>query len=389
MVVVVVVAASRKREKKKKKKLGNKEGNGRKNGGGGMGGGDEGRNGGAKQAPRVNGELRLRRQLRSLKVLAAISEATDMSGGNEISAFKRRQQQRHGNRSSFRRTQEYAERKREAQEDEERERVRDLYAPSNPLEEWMVQKRISLSPAGLYGGDTGGNKTSSGSGGDDDDDDAEDRGGRMSTLFIDGYNVVGASADLSAMRDASKLWEARDELHARTSAFCRRLGGDVVPIVVWDARSAPGRAAREELHERHAFVRAVHTYDADMWIEARVASMCDDVDGEHASIWVATSDNLLAQSCFGMGAMIVSSRILLEEMASAAAADAMTARAAAKAASVRPLPSGGGRGGVNVAMDGISTNIDHSLGNGGAEVLSALRTRILHRERSRNRKDSS
>ena len=237
---------------------------------------------GAGAAPRVDGNLNLRRQLRSIKMWKEIRDTGASSGGI-------------GTTRKFRRTRDFSEQKREEREREEREEREERYSPVDDFERWMVQQRMSLSPIGLI---RGGASSSAGA----------------TTLLVDGYNVVGQSKSLSALRDAGDLAAARLMLHESVDRFCH--ANRLSPMVVWDARTGVGRAAREEPHEHMRSLMVVYTVDADMWIESRVCRMLAGADQrQFESIWVATSDSLLAQCVFAQGAMVVSSRVFLEELA--------------------------------------------------------------------------
>lgn len=193
--------------------------------------------------------------------------------------------------------------------------------------------------------------------------------------MVDGYNVVGQSKSLSALRDAGDLAAARLMLHESVDRFCH--ANRLSPMVVWDARTGVGRAAREEPHEHMRSLMVVYTVDADMWIESRVCRMLAGADQrQFESIWVATSDSLLAQCVFAQGAMVVSSRVFLEELAVTDNAAEILGGGARRARGPR-----GRRRELGDELVLPEPVMDHSLGGSadGREVLSALRRKINFR----------
>ncbi|PTX58158.1 hypothetical protein C8P63_11832 [Melghirimyces profundicolus] len=122
-------------------------------------------------------------------------------------------------------------------------------------------------------------------------------------LIVDGYNVIGAREDWSAL----SLEEARHRLTTLLSEYQSTTGRRV--FLVFDAHRVPGGATR--LNEQR--IHVIYTKEqetADQAIERLVKQ--NKAPGRR--IYVATSDYLEQRMVFGQGAYRLSSRELLEEL---------------------------------------------------------------------------
>jgi uncharacterized protein len=129
---------------------------------------------------------------------------------------------------------------------------------------------------------------------------------REDVLFVDGYNMIGAWPELSALKQ-EKLEDARDRLLDMLSDYQSYAGLTV--FVVFDAFRVPGLGSAYK-HQRLRVVFTRERETADECIERLV--------GEWASVkrnlYVATSDSVEQHVAFGRGALRLSARELKLEV---------------------------------------------------------------------------
>jgi len=125
----------------------------------------------------------------------------------------------------------------------------------------------------------------------------------MDYIIVDGYNVIGASPELSALRDQN-LEDARHQLQEQLSEYSAYTGQKV--IIVYDAHLTKGIAKKTRLNNIEVcFTEQGVT--ADEYIEKAVV----DIIRQDNKVYVATSDALEQRLVFGKGALRLSARELL------------------------------------------------------------------------------
>lgn len=127
-------------------------------------------------------------------------------------------------------------------------------------------------------------------------------------LVVDGYNVIGL--DRRFKWTAKNLEEARVKLIQDLSEYQAITGRRVV--LVFDAHRTSGRQVTE-MQEKIEVVYTQKEETADEFIEQFVRKN----KSPHRNIYVATSDYLEQRMVFGQGAYRISSRELVEEIATA------------------------------------------------------------------------
>jgi predicted RNA-binding protein with PIN domain len=125
----------------------------------------------------------------------------------------------------------------------------------------------------------------------------------MDYIIVDGYNIIGASLELSALRDQN-LEEARHQLQERLSEYSAYTGRKV--IIVYDAHLTKGTAKKNRLNNIEICFTE-HGVTADEYIEKTVV----DIIRQANKVYVATSDALEQRLVFGKGALRLSARELL------------------------------------------------------------------------------
>ncbi|WP_211749507.1 NYN domain-containing protein [Paenibacillus sp. Marseille-Q4541] len=125
-------------------------------------------------------------------------------------------------------------------------------------------------------------------------------------LLVDGYNMIGAWKDLSALA-RTDLQDARDRLLMRLADYQGFSGIRV--IVVFDAYRVPGLGKSfTESKVQVYFTKEKET--ADECIERLVG----DLSSRRRQIYVATSDMVEQHVIFGQGALRLSARELFIEL---------------------------------------------------------------------------
>ena len=134
--------------------------------------------------------------------------------------------------------------------------------------------------------------------------------GKSRLLVVDGYNVLGAWPELSKGRP---LADARDALIHRLHDYAGYSGQQV--ILVFDAwMSDRDRRTEEQL----GGVTVVYTQKgeiADRYIERLCDSLAGDIELRRVEVRVASSDALEQTIVLGRGAVRMSARELMFEMA--------------------------------------------------------------------------
>jgi len=135
--------------------------------------------------------------------------------------------------------------------------------------------------------------------------------------FVDGYNVIGVWKKLKKRWLAGNISSARDELLHEVSQFSAYRGWKCV--VVFDGQGSPPeasflgqRAADIEYDTAHG-VAVVYTraYTADQYIEMRTGEACSA--GER-QVWAATSDLIQQRVAQAVGAHVMTSSMLVQEI---------------------------------------------------------------------------
>lgn len=127
-------------------------------------------------------------------------------------------------------------------------------------------------------------------------------------LIVDGYNMIGAWPELTALKNADKLEDARELLLNKLSNYAKYEGLEI--IVVFDAQFVPGITQRFTKYQ----LQVVFTEEgetADSYIE-RVAG---ELNTALTQVTVATSDLAEQWVIFSQGALRTSARELFKAVA--------------------------------------------------------------------------
>ncbi|WP_332649131.1 NYN domain-containing protein [Lysinibacillus sp. 54212] len=125
-------------------------------------------------------------------------------------------------------------------------------------------------------------------------------------LLVDGYNMIGAWAELRPLRDQN-FEDARDRLIELMAEYKAAMGWRV--IVVFDAHLVPGT---EQLYVQHA-VEVIYTRKNET-ADERIEKLTNELRGRKIQIHVATSDMTEQSVVFGQGALRKSAKELEIEM---------------------------------------------------------------------------
>ncbi|ADG04911.1 NYN domain-containing protein [Kyrpidia tusciae] len=126
-------------------------------------------------------------------------------------------------------------------------------------------------------------------------------------VIVDGYNVIGTSPELAALKVES-MEEARARLLQWLGEYGAYTGRTV--IAVFDGRCAPERRGPDRVNGVEVYFTG-DDQTADQWIERVVR---ERVGNRNARIFVATSDELEQSLSFGWGGLRISSREFLDEL---------------------------------------------------------------------------
>lgn len=122
-------------------------------------------------------------------------------------------------------------------------------------------------------------------------------------LIVDGYNIIGAWAELRNLKENGLLAEARDELLNWLGEYKVYSGRTV--IVVFDAHQIKGKG-KKYLDKRLSIYYTKEDETADELIEKLVVELYH----KRKRIYVATSDYTEQRVIFGQGALRISAREL-------------------------------------------------------------------------------
>jgi len=125
-------------------------------------------------------------------------------------------------------------------------------------------------------------------------------------LFVDGYNIINAWAELKSLSKIS-LETARNELMEIMAEYQSYTGIKV--IIVFDAHLLKGSIEKKELYKGIEVIYTKERETADHYIERTL-----DVIGRTKSVRVATSDWIEQQIVLGRGGTRISARELKLEI---------------------------------------------------------------------------
>ncbi|MBU5359977.1 NYN domain-containing protein [Enterococcus raffinosus] len=126
-------------------------------------------------------------------------------------------------------------------------------------------------------------------------------------LIVDGYNMIGAWPELTALKNQERLEEAREALLFRLSNYAKYQGLET--IVVFDAQFVPGITQSYQKYQLTVvFTKEDET--ADSYIE-RIAGELND---RLTQVTVATSDLAEQWTIFSQGALRTSARELYKSV---------------------------------------------------------------------------
>ncbi len=129
---------------------------------------------------------------------------------------------------------------------------------------------------------------------------------RDDVLLVDGYNIIGAWPELEKLKDYD-LEDARDRLLDMLADYQGYTGMKV--YVVFDAHQVPGLGATFKQHK----LTIVYTKEKETADEC-IERLCRELYKLRQNIYVATSDLVEQHVAFGIGALRISARELLNEI---------------------------------------------------------------------------
>lgn len=129
---------------------------------------------------------------------------------------------------------------------------------------------------------------------------------RQEYLFVDGYNIIFAWEELSALAKED-LEAARQRLMGILSNFSAFKHRDVV--LVFDGYRVKGSRGQRFLYHNILVVYTKENETGDMYIESLIHAL-----GRHDRVWVASSDSLIQLSVFRSGVLRMSARELKDEV---------------------------------------------------------------------------
>ncbi|PLR65801.1 MULTISPECIES: NYN domain-containing protein [Bacillaceae] len=128
----------------------------------------------------------------------------------------------------------------------------------------------------------------------------------MDILLVDGYNIIGAWANLQSLKKEN-LSEARDLLIQKMAEYQAYTGFRV--IVVFDAHQVKGIEKKQKNHR----VEVIYTRENET-ADERIEKLAISLSNIKTQIHVATSDFTEQWAIFGQGALRKSARELLNEV---------------------------------------------------------------------------
>jgi len=132
-------------------------------------------------------------------------------------------------------------------------------------------------------------------------------------LLVDGYNMIGAWADLMDVRDRHGLEAARRELVEVLISFSA--SRDYTTEVVFDAHYQMTQGNREVMNSYFSVYYTDYRQTADTYIEEVCARLRSAMQASHQQVIVATSDRSHQQTVVGYGANWLSAQQLQTEVA--------------------------------------------------------------------------
>lgn len=129
----------------------------------------------------------------------------------------------------------------------------------------------------------------------------------MDILIVDGYNMIGAWPELVQLKQKD-LAAARDRLIEILAEYQGFTGFKV--IIVFDAYGVKGIEKRYRQHR----VEVIYTKSEET-ADERIEKLANELNSRTTQIYVATSDFTEQWAIFGQGALRISARELLEEVA--------------------------------------------------------------------------
>jgi len=129
----------------------------------------------------------------------------------------------------------------------------------------------------------------------------------MDILIVDGYNIIGAWPELNKLKN-NDLAAARDALLEKMAEYQGYSGYRV--IIVFDAYYVRGT----EKKYRNSKVEVIFTKENET-ADERIEKLAKELSNRRTQVHVATSDFTEQWAIFGQGALRISARELLIEMA--------------------------------------------------------------------------
>jgi predicted RNA-binding protein with PIN domain len=128
----------------------------------------------------------------------------------------------------------------------------------------------------------------------------------MDILLVDGYNIIGAWANLQSLKKEN-LSEARELLIQKMAEYQAYTGYRV--IVIFDAHQVKGIEKKQRNHR----VEVIYTRENET-ADERIEKLAISLNNIKTQIHVATSDFTEQWAIFGQGALRKSARELLNEV---------------------------------------------------------------------------
>ncbi|WP_411334276.1 NYN domain-containing protein [Metabacillus indicus] len=128
----------------------------------------------------------------------------------------------------------------------------------------------------------------------------------MDILLVDGYNIIGAWANLQSLKKEN-LAEAREVLIQKMAEYQAYTGYRV--IVVFDAHQVKGIEKKQKNHR----VEVIYTRENET-ADERIEKLAISLSNIKTQIHVATSDFTEQWAIFGQGALRKSARELMNEV---------------------------------------------------------------------------
>jgi len=135
-------------------------------------------------------------------------------------------------------------------------------------------------------------------------------------LLVDGYNMIGAWADLAEVRDRQGLEASRRQLVETLISFSA--SRDYTTEVVFDAHYQMTQGNRDVINSYFSVYYTDYRQTADTYIEEFCARLRSAMQFSHQQVIVATSDRSHQQTVIGYGANWMSAQQLQTEVALAA-----------------------------------------------------------------------